>query len=495
MILHSVEQIRAAERAHEAELAAGVLMDRASTALAVATAELVREARGTTRGARIVIVAGSGNNGGDALYAGANLARRGMRVDAIGAVVHAGGLAALVRSGGRFVDWSAQEALDLIAEADAILDGIVGIGATGPLRGRGAELVDAVASSGALVVAVDLPSGIDADTGAVPGAAIMADLTVTFGGAKAGLLIAPAVAHVGALRVVDIGIGDALSASVATVLEADDVAEFVPEPGFDDHKYRRGVVAVSAGSRAYPGASVLCTSGALGSDIGMVRYLDRGDDVSTMVLTAHPQAIRTTRVDDGRSNAWAAGPGFPGEPADVEALTDILRTDLPVVLDAGALAALAQSPDLRALVARRAASTVITPHDGEFARLGGTEDGGRLAGAHRLAVALGAVVVHKGPATVIVSPTGAAYVDTAGSPALATAGSGDVLTGITGALLAGAHARGHDCSPDAVARIAAAACWLHGMAGRRAAAEGRTVTAVDVAAHVPDAVALARRGL
>lgn len=493
--LHTVAQVLAAEQSHASELESGVLMDRAATALAVATAGLVREVRGTTRGARIVVIAGSGNNGGDALFAGAQLAARGMRVDAIGDQVHGGGLAALRRAGGRLTDWRADRAHDLIAAADVVLDGIVGIGAKGPLRGAGADLVDAINGSGALVVAVDLPSGVDADSGQVPGVAIRADLTVTFGAVKVGLMVAPAVDHVGALRVVDIGIGDALAVPVAEVLEAADVAPFVPEPAFDDHKYRRGVAAVAAGSRPYPGAAVLCTSGALGVDIGMVRYLDRGDDVSNVVLSAHPQVVRTMRVDDGRSNAWAIGPGFPGLPVDADAITHVLRTPLPVVMDAGALTCLAERADLRELVLARTATTVVTPHDGEFARLGGVlDETGRIAGAHRLATSLGAVVLLKGPATVIASPNGATYVDEAGSPALASAGSGDVLSGVIVALLAAAHARGEATDPDAAARIVAAGCWLHGAAGRLAAAGGVTVMTTDIAARLPDAVALARRG-
>ncbi len=489
---HSVADVIVAEQSHPVELASGVLMERAATAVALSVVRLLRVERGTTAGSRVAVLAGSGNNGGDALFAGAQLAGRGIRVDAIGEVVHEAGLGALLAAGGRFLQWRDPGVAALLRAADVIVDGVVGIGAHGALRGMGAALAPLVNAAGAAVVAVDLPSGVDADTGLIAGDVIRADRTVTFGAAKSGLVLAPAAEHVGVLEIIDIGIRDALRRPVASVLEDADVAALVPAPGFGDHKYRRGVVGVAAGSARFPGAALLATAGALAGDIGMARVLDRAD-LARLVIAAHPQVVPGSGVDDGRTDAWVAGPGFPGDDDDALVLEQVLGLDVPLVLDAGALRLLAERAELLGAIAGRHAPTVLTPHEGEFARLGGTIDGrGRLAGARALAERTGAVVLLKGPASVVVAPDGTAYVDAAGSPALATAGSGDLLAGLAAALLAGQQARARLRTPADAARVVAAACWLHGMAGRSAAAGGVAVTASDIAAHLPRAVGRAR---
>lgn len=486
--LFSTDHVIAAEQAHADELHAGVLMQRASHALATVVIRRLMTGRGSTRGARAVILAGTGNNGGDALFAGALLAQRGLRVDIVGGeVMHAEGLLAAVRAGAR--RHVIADARPLLEKADVIVDGVVGIGSRGPLREPFASLVSDVNTADALIVAVDLPSGIDADTGQVTGAAIRADVTVTFGAAKVGLLVAPAREHVGVLHVIDIGIGDALPIPAACALEGDDIESFIPLAGGLEHKYRRGVVGVSAGSHAYPGAAALCTRGAFAGDIGMVRYLDRVDGIASWLIAAHPQIVRTDSVDEARCDAWVAGPGFTGHESDVATVAAVLQSDVPVVLDAGALTVLAQHDLLRALVRRRTAATVLTPHEGEFNRLGGSREGGRLAGAQRLAHELGAVVLLKGPGSIVADPAGGVRIDHAGTSALATAGSGDVLTGLVGALLAGWHAR--DSSAGLI-DVVAAACWLHGTAGALAADTRRPATAVEIADHLPDAVALIR---
>lgn len=491
--LYPVERIRKAEQAHAHELEAGILMERAAFAVAMQALRLLDECRGSTVGARVVVVAGSGNNGGDALFAGAVLAQRGVRVDAVGAAVHPLGLAALLRAGGRFARWDGPDALALIESADVVIDGIVGIGAAGALRGRACEVASAMNSSSGCTLAVDLPSGIDAQTGQVPGVAVEADLTVTFGAAKPGLLIAPGARHAGAVHIADIGIADALGDPVAHVLARDDIADFVPMPDYDDHKYRRGVVGIAAGSARYPGAALLATQAAVAGDVGMVRYLDRGDGAAANVIAQHPSVVLADGIDDERTSAWAAGPGFPGSDADAQTLLRVLGTAVPVIIDAGGLAVLAADAAVAAAVRARTAVTIVTPHDGEFARLGGSvEPNGRLAGAQALAADLGAVVLLKGPTTIVASPTGAAFVDAAGSPALATAGSGDVLTGLIGALLAGWSQRHGAPDADIAARIAAAACWLHGTAARLAALDGLPVAAPQIAAMVPATIALVR---
>lgn len=486
--LYRVEQIVAAEQAHADELRSGALMQRASFALATVVARRVIAKRGTTRGARVVIVAGTGNNGGDALFAGALLAARGLRVDVVGSdALHADGLRALLAAGGR--RHAITEAEQLLARADVVVDGIVGIGAAGAVREPFASLVPAINAADALIVAVDVPSGVDADRGLVYEPAICADVTVTFGAAKVGLMLAPARGQVGVLHIIDIGIDAALASPAAQVLEADDVAAQLPFPQMLDHKYRRGVVGISAGSRAFPGAASLCTRGALAGDVGMVRYLDRIDEIAPWLIAAHPQIVRTDTTDGARCDAWVVGPGFAGQPDDTATIVAALETEVPVVLDAGALTVLAGEPALRDRVRDRTALTVLTPHEGEFIRLGGSLEAGRLAGAQQLAREFGAIVLLKGPGSVMADTHGAVLIDHAGTAALATAGSGDVLAGLLGSRLAGWHARTANTDP---LDVIAAACWLHGTAGALAAGSGRPVTAVEIADHLPDAVALIR---
>ncbi len=474
---YGIAEVIAAEHAHAGELESGVLMERASTGLA---SEILRMLAGSVVGTRVVIAVGSGNNGGDALFAGALLARRGMRVDAIGttSAVHQAGLAAMRRAGGRFTVWNAAGSRALVDDADVIIDGLVGIGATGALRGAAAEIVLILNEARGIRVAVDLPSGVDADTGQVFGAAFDADLTVTFGVFKPGHLIAPGKALAGEVRLIDIGIAGALGEPAVRAMRQGDVAVVTPGPGFDDHKYRRGVVGVAAGSDDYPGAALLCVGAALRGHAGMVQYLDRAEGIARMVVAQHPEVVASPRMDAPRVTAWVCGPGFVPGDRDHDAVEACLRTSVPVVLDAGALAMLADSVRLQDLLRERGAVTILTPHDGEFARLGGVVEGvGRLGAALAMARQRDVVVVLKGPGTVIAAPDGTCFVDVEGGPVLATAGSGDVLSGIIGALLAQSQARGDIRGVSDAARFAAAGCWLHGRAGNLAGEEGQPVTA------------------
>ena len=305
---------------------AGGLMHRAATALAGVVREELK-ARGTAVAeASVVALVGRGNNGGDALHALAALAGRGASATAVAlGPAHEGGLAALTAAGGRVLavaDGAPGEPVwlgDAVAEAfaaDVLLDGLLGIGARGGLREPAAGLVElldgllAEAGAGApTVVAVDVPSGIGVDDGTVPGPVLAADRTVTFGVPKPGLLLPPAAHLTGDVTVVDLGLRAGLEAQgvVPAVrrLEAADVADLWPVPGPEDHKYRRGVLGVLAGSVAYPGAAVLCVAGAQGAGVGMARYLGP-DAVAAGVLAAHPEVV----VGDGRVQAWVIGPGL-----------------------------------------------------------------------------------------------------------------------------------------------------------------------------------------
>jgi hydroxyethylthiazole kinase-like uncharacterized protein yjeF len=473
-----VADVRAAEKALMATLPEGTLMQRAAAGLARRCA-LLLEDDGGVYGARVLLLVGSGDNGGDTLYAGAALARRGAQVRALllrPDRVHLAGLAALRAAGGR----SVREMPD---RADLVLDGIVGIGASGGLRapaaGHVARLGDLRGRSGGRppVIAVDVPSGVAVDTGDVPGEAVTADVTVTFGCLKPAHVVGPAAVRCGQVELVDIGLGPVLRAGPAVrVPDAADIAEWWPAPGPASDKYTRGVVGIATGSAQYPGAALLSTSGALAGPTGMVRY---AGSAHREVVRAHPSVVAVSRVlDAGRVQAWVCGSGLGTDDEARTTLRTVLATSVPVVLDADALTLLVDGSHAEDL--RRDAPLVITPHDGEFKRLAGEAPGAdRVGAACRLAAWINAVVLLKGDRTIVATPGGEVWVNPTGSSALATAGSGDVLAGLLGSLLAGGLA------PE---RAAIAAAYAHGLAGRWAADDG-PVTSSDVAAALRPALA------
>jgi|HubBroStandDraft_6_1064221.scaffolds.fasta_scaffold99097_2 hydroxyethylthiazole kinase-like uncharacterized protein yjeF len=491
---YEVAAVRAAERALMGALPEGTLMRRAAAGLASVCGSLLARCPGQVYGARVVVLAGSGDNGGDALYAGALLARRGAAVTAItaGPKAHAGGTADLRAAGGRITVDS-----DTIARADLIIDGLLGIGGRGGLREPFAGLAEAAEQArqqGATVVAVDLPSGIDADTGAVDGPAVQADVTVTFGAIKPGLLIDPGAGHAGTVELIDIGLHPE-GEPAALAPQRDDIGVLLPRPGPESDKYRRGVVGVLAGSDRYAGAAVLATGGAVRGGAGMVRVVTAPVPAAA-VRQAWPEAVLTVYPDDGgdrdwdligsagRVQAWVAGPGMGTGPDATARLAAVLGTDVPVLVDADGLTILSQNPGLLA----RAAPTLITPHAGELSRLLGTDpadvEAHRLEHARRAAEQLGVTVLLKGSTTVVARPGHpTVLVNPTGTPWLATAGTGDVLSGLAGSLLA------QGLEP---AWAAAAAAYLHGLAARLAAAgtrrPGRWASSPeDAGAHVPEA--------
>ncbi|HVW81654.1 MAG TPA: NAD(P)H-hydrate dehydratase [Mycobacteriales bacterium] len=480
--------IRAAEQPLHDSLPEGALMQRAAFALARRCAELVAP----VYGARVVVLAGSGGNGGDALYAAAHLARRGALVDALlltGSPL-APALAAFHDAGGRSRPAGVDSDAGLIAAADLVLDGMVGIGASGPLREPMARVAGLLSDGSATVVAVDVPSGVDASTGVVEGVAVRADVTVTFGGIKTGLLVAPGAEHAGVVDHVDIGLD--LPVAQVTALDAADVDDRLPRPGADSDKYRRGVLGVVAGSNAYPGAALLCVGGALATGPGMVRFVGTYGPAHVVRLR-HPEAVVTEIADGdgdamigaGRVQAWAVGPGI-GTGAEGEALVAAaLATEVPVLLDADATTIVATNPSM---LTPRSAPTLLTPHAGELARLTGKErdwiEAHRLEAVRDAAGSLGATVLLKGSTTLVADPGGAVRVNTASTPYLATAGSGDVLSGVCGALLAGGL--------DAL-DAGSVGAFLHGLAGLVAAGNPAVpVTAGDVAGSISEAIRLTR---
>lgn len=504
-------QIREAEkRLLHASLDSGagaVLMQRAAYGLANTVIRALRGRGQRLYGASVTVLAGKGNNGGDGLFAAALLAGRGMRTTAVltAGDAHEAGLAAFRKSGGRAVALTADNVAELAAAAagtDVVIDAVLGTGAQGGLRGPAAALMAALERTRpGLVMACDIPSGVDADSGEAPGPVLTAEVTVTFGATKAGLLADPGADFAGRVQVIPIGIEGALPEPALYRLQADDLALLVPHPDRRSHKYSRGVLGVVAGSQRYPGAAVLACRGALASGVGMVRYFGP-PDVADLVRKSCPEVVCGDSVADAHVQAWLLGPGIDeGAHEQLERVREAAATGLPIVADAGALPALPR--DL-------APQVVLTPHAGELAALlarygtepGRTEAGrtgvedGTLAAARLGAALTGATVLLKGATTLVAAPSGMVFSQAEATPWMATAGSGDVLAGILGSLLAqlsgnepsrtggifGAH--GIDAA-DHWAGIAAMAASLHGRAGVRASAGG-PVTATAIAHAVPE---------
>lgn len=465
---YTADQIRAAEAPLLAALPDGVLMRRAAYGLEMAIVAELRIRTGGVAGRQVCAVVGSGDNGGDALWAATFLRGRGVWASAVllnPARAHAKALAAFRKAGGRIIE-------NIPAATDLVIDGVVGIGATGPLRPDAAAVFGA---STAPVVAVDIPSGVDVHTGAVDGPHVQAALTVTFGGRKP----VHALGDCGRVELVDIGLE--LPASTLHGLEAADVARYWPVPGPHDDKYTQGVTGVLAGSATYPGAALLSTGAAVAATSGMVRYAGAAH---AEVVSHWPEVVVAADASSaGRVQAWVVGPGLGVDTDCEEALRFALATDLPVIVDADALTVLARDLDL---VGDRPAPTVLTPHAGEFARLSGDPPGPDRVGATRaLADRLGATVLLKGNVTVVAEPGGGpTYLSPAGQSWAATAGSGDVLSGIVGTLLAAGIEPG---------RAAAMAAFVHSRAAGLAAADPgpRSVptSALRILSHIRSAIA------
>ena len=474
-----------------AGIATTALMERAGTLVARAALERWPDAR------RVLVACGPGNNGGDGFVAAQALAEAGWDVRV--AELRPGrarGDAAWARArlvdAGAPVRWLA-DGDDPVARlpldgVDLVVDALFGTGLRRALAGDAAAWIEAIAVSGLPVLAVDVPSGVDADRARPPGPHVRATCTLQLAGAVPAALLAPARGAFGVAPVVDIGIPDDILARAAdgVAVDAAWLHACAPRRADDAHKYRAGTVLVVGGSRRYAGAPELAARGAYRAGAGLVTLVaaerapagwpeivweapDGGEDVCEA-------ALRLVSNADGRRRAAASvlGPGLALEAERAARLLAALPG--PVVLDAGAL-----DPDLRD-AARRNGRCVLTPHAGEAARLlaalADTADldaaADPLGAATRLAGAWNAVCVLKGPGTVVAAPDGRWAISASGTPALASGGSGDVLAGAIGAFLAS--------DPDADPwRLAAAAVQLHGLAGALAAERGPGVIASDVA--------------
>lgn len=498
---YAVADVRAAERLRLAQVPDGALMQRAAAALAATCLRLLRERCGRVTGSAVLVLVGAGNNGGDALWAGARLAARGVRVTAVllAAQVHPDGLAALRAAGGRAVtpdELHDHEESHDHGGVEVVVDGIVGLGGAPGLREPAAGVVAALrlgergpgergfgggrdGGRRPVVVAVDLPSGVAPDSGETPAPHVVADVTVTFGAAKPCLLLPPASRAAGRIVEVDLGFGPLLPGRAAVErLTGADLAAAWPVPGPDADKYSRGVVGVVAGSPAYTGAAVLVCAGALRAGTGMVRYTGPGP-AADQVRAHWPEAV----VGSGRVQAWVLGSGVDPGAGDgqAEAIAGALGSGLPCVVDAGALELLALRPDLRD---RLGPHVLLTPHAGELARLLDAVDRADVEArplhhARLAAETIGATVLLKGSTTLVVTPDGRVRAQADAPAWLATAGAGDVLAGMAGALLAAG------LSPLDAGSVAAA---VHGRAAH-AARPGGPITARDVADAVPGVVA------
>ena len=442
-------------------------------------------------GGRVVVLAGPGNNGGDGFVAARLLAERGYAVTVllIGALDKLkGDAAAAAKAWGRGV---AAAKPDELAGADIIIDALFGAGLDRPVSGLAHAMIEAVNGQAAPVVAIDLPSGINGTSGVVMGAAIKAQQTVTFFRKKPGHLLMPGRAYCGKVSVAPIGIP-------ATVLERIRPLTFenVPElwrdkfsmPRAQGHKYDRGHAVVVSGPSWSTGAARLAARGALRAGAGLVTIasprealaVNAAANLAIMVRAVDGAAELVRFLADPRLNAVAVGPGLGVSDATCEVVLAALSRERAVVLDADAITSFAKSPQrlAAAVKTRGERATILTPHEGEFSRYFyaldvETKVGSKLERARRAAELIGAVIVLKGPDTVVAGPDGRASI-AANAPAfLATAGAGDVLTGITAGLLA---------QGMPAFEAASAAVWLHGEA---ACAFGMGLIAEDLPEQLP----------
>jgi NAD(P)H-hydrate epimerase len=432
--LLTAEETRRAEEAYPGSL--DELMERAGTTVAEV---VLRSYPG-----RVTVVCGRGNNGGDGRVC-----------------------ARVLREAGR--DVTVVEGVGDVASADVIVDALLGIGLDGPPREDASRMIELINASGRPVVAVDVPSGVNASTGEVAGAAVRATATVTFGAAKVGLAVSPGALHAGSVTVAPLGLRP--RGYEHSLLPASALLE-VPRKHERSTKYSAGSVLVVGGSRGLTGAAILCARAAFRADAGYVAIASPESSLPVLE-TSVVEAVKRPLPEDGagrvvpraaevimeaaeRADAVAIGPGLGRSEGTIELVRILLeRLAVPVVLDADALWELEPFT--------RAAPTVLTPHSGELARLLGTEareiDTHRLDAVRRATARFGAVVLLKGADTLVGAPRSGVLVARYGTPALATAGSGDVLTGVVAAFLA---------KGLAAQEAAAAAAVAHGVASELA---------------------------
>ena len=486
------------ERTQARGIGADTLMESAGREVADAALRLL----GGAYGRRAVVVCGKGNNGGDGLVAARYLDRAGVRTTAVLLADDVREPAATNRR--RLEDTAVRRrafsraAMERELErADVAVDAIFGTGFRGAPEGASAAAIGALEASGVPVIAIDIPSGVNGASGAVDGAAVHADITVTFGAPKLGLVLYPGAAFVGVVEVETIGFPADLLRSDLLLVGPEDVASLLPHRGPDTHKREVGYAVVVGGSRRMTGAVALAGRAVYRAGAGLVAIA-----VPETILPVVEGAVReavfvdlpetdagtiangSDRLDEvlEQADALAVGPGMTTDPATQEWIRDVVRSsEAPVVLDADGLNAFVGRADE---LADRKADLVLTPHAGEFGRLADVSppelQTDRVRHVREFAARTSATVLLKGSRTLIASADGVVRINPTGGPALATGGTGDVLTG----MIAGLAARGLE-----VVDAATVAAFVHGIAGRLAAGRlGDGATAGDVLAQIPAAM-------
>lgn len=486
-VLSPQQMAEADKAAIEAGTPVVQLMERAGGAVARAALELA----GGAYGKRIVIVCGKGNNGGDGYVTARRLAAAG----AFPVVVPLAEPEPLgsIRSVG--IDKLERE----LSRADVAVDAMVGTGFHGKLEGSMATAAALLNDSGLPIVAVDIPSGVNGETGGIESAAVHATMTVTMGAPKTGLVLMPGAEYAGRIEVADIGVPLDQAEPELLWVTPEDVAAPLPERGYEADKRSVGTVMVIAGSVGMGGAAVLVARGALRAGAGLVsvaaprsiatglhQTLAEGTTIplpETEAGSISPEAQPIVIERSAKFDCVALGPGLSTDPETFEFVRKaVLEIEVPMVIDADGINAFKGDP---AALASRTAPTVLTPHARELARLLGTEETG-LAAVREAARRTGAVVLLKGYRTLIADPAGTVWVVTSGGPVLATGGTGDVLTGVIAAFTAAMGGGG--------AAAAWAGAWVHGRAGELLEARmgDRGVVAGDVAGAIPEVLASIR---
>jgi ADP-dependent NAD(P)H-hydrate dehydratase / NAD(P)H-hydrate epimerase len=492
--LATAEEMRRADRAMTERFGVPslLLMENAGRG----AADAIERHLGPVRGQRVLVVTGKGNNGGDGFVVARHLAGRGARVSVVlvGRADDVRGDALVNLEAVRRAGLPVAEAAEppgraalgrALAEADLVVDALLGTGVTGPATGAIAEAIEAVSAAGRPVCALDLPSGASADRGGLLGPTVRARLTVTFGLLKPALVLHPAAAYAGQVELVDLGVPRSWleEGLTAGVLEASDVAALLPARPVDAHKGDHGHLLVVAGSLGKTGAAVLAALGALRGGVGLVTCAlpasqqpvvaaHLAETMTEPLPETEAQTLSATAVDrvlelSARTDAVAIGPGVGLLLETQAAVRDlVLAVERPMVVDADALTAFAGQPE-RLRQAR--GPRLLTPHPGEAGRLLGRSaadiQADRLASARALAEVSGAWVLLKGAGTLVASPRPSGVgvvVNSTGNPGMATGGMGDVLTGLVGSLL------GQGLAPEAALRVGG---YLHGVAGDLVAAE------------------------
>ncbi|MDD5308097.1 MAG: NAD(P)H-hydrate dehydratase [Deltaproteobacteria bacterium] len=466
-----------------------VLMENAGRGAARVAAAMVGGRR------RVAVVCGPGNNGGDGFVAARHLAAMGFEVRVLLAAAREAikgdalaNLAILEASGEAIENASGAIAAPRLAECDLVVDALLGTGVSRKVEGPLADLIDAVNASGVRVLALDVPSGLDADTGRPCGVAVRATATCTFGHLKRGLVVHPGVDLAGRIHVVPLGAPAAVTemAGIDGVLLSEASARaLLPRREADTHKGIYGHLLVVAGSLGKTGAAVMAGQAAMRAGAGLVTIattVEARSLVESRCVEVMVEALGEESIDellDGK-RAVALGPGLSTAEGVREVVSGLLRSlEVPAVIDADGLNILASEPGV---LGRVGAPLVLTPHPGEMSRLTGRSvadiQNDRVGAAREAAAKLKTVIVLKGARTVIAATDGRVFVNPTGNPGMASGGMGDVLTGLVGGFLA-----------QGVSTLDAAllAVYLHGFAGDRAAARlgQHALVATDVLAEIP----------